>query len=280
MLVAASAALASEARAWCRTTTCDPDGPLCEPAEAESCGQPLFWARPCVGFALDRRASELIDYDTALNVIYDAFATWTLSECYEGAVPSIRVVDMGPATCRRAEYNRDAGNVNLIMFHDERWPHPSHQQIALTTVTYQVSSGEIFDVDVEVNTDDHVLTVGGTEGYELSAVMVHELGHYFGLAHSSTEGATMAPDYSATLNSLTPDDLAGMCTIYPPGGALPDINDPRCNPIPRNGFSSECGANQVPPTCSATSCSGDARPAWPIAGLLLASALRLLRRRR
>ena len=233
-----------------------------------------------MGFALERKASSQIDYEQAIGVIYDAFATWTLADCIEGQQPSIRVVDMGPVTCNRAEYNRDAGNVNLIVFHDDKWPHPSPQQIALTTVTFQVSTGEIFDADVEVNTDDHQLTVGGSEGYELSAVMVHELGHFFGLAHSGTEGATMAPDYSPSLNSLTDDDLLGLCTIYPPGVSVPAIDDPRCNPIPRNGFSSLCGASQVPPTCSASEDRGGPRSAWPVAGLLVAAVIRLVRRRR
>lgn len=276
-------AVAPDAHAYCRTTTCDPDGPLCEPMEGEPCGEPLFWGRPCVGFALQRDASTQIDYETARQVTYDSIATWMAADCGWGEFPSIRLIDMGPVACNRAEYNRAAGNVNLIVFYDERWPHPSSQQIALTTVTFQVATGEIFDVDIEVNTDDHELSVGETEGYDFQSVMVHELGHFFGLAHSAVEGATMQSEYTPTLRDLEADDMAGICAIYPQNVALPLESDPACNPIPRNGFSPLCAADQVPPTCSAAQGRAPSTPATAASAasaLLIAAALLLRRARR
>jgi MYXO-CTERM domain-containing protein len=52
--------------------------------------------------------------------------------------------------------------------------------------------------------------------YDLQAILTHEAGHFLGLAHSVDTSAIMYAFYSPGSIHLTPDDVAGICTIYPP----------------------------------------------------------------
>jgi MYXO-CTERM domain-containing protein len=62
------------------------------------------------------------------------------------------------------------------------------------------------------------------------------------MAHTHDPSATMWPAYtegSTSLRTLSSDDVAGICAIYPPGGSICS-----CDPTPRHGFSAECAAQQ------------------------------------
>ena len=54
--------------------------------------------------------------------------------------------------CRRHEYNAGQGNANIILFHDEVWPYQgTSNTLALTTLTFNTDTGEIYDADMEIN---------------------------------------------------------------------------------------------------------------------------------
>ena len=57
-------------------------------------------------------------------------------------------------------------------------------------------------------------------GTDLVTVAAHEFGHSLGLAHSSVQGALMAPFYNGAHRQLEADDIAGIQAIY--GGAGPN----------------------------------------------------------
>src|SRR5262249_52117235 len=97
---------------------------------------------------------------------------------------------------------------------------------------------------------DHMLAVGGPApqgSYNLEAVITHEVGHFLGLAHSADMNSIMFAHYHANATELTPDDIQGICAIYPPdhtritsAGVVPE--DP-CSVTPRHGFSTECASD-------------------------------------
>ena len=63
--------------------------------------------------------------------------------------------------------------------------------LALTTLSF-TEAGEIYDVDVEVNTADHDIVLEPLPGQaDLLSVCTHEAGHFFGLSHSTVPDATM-----------------------------------------------------------------------------------------
>jgi len=247
----ASLSSAGIASAYCRTTTCDPSRQDCSPPDGEECtaiGVPLFWPNECVGYSLQQDASPDIPYDTFAEITQRAFQSWLGVDCGGGQGPSISVHDLGPVPCDAAEYNQYTGNANIIMFRSVTWPYTSATHtLAITTVTFNTDNAQIYDVDIEVNAAGIQLTTGDDNvQYDLEAILAHEIGHYFGLAHSADSTATMFAKYrrgTVDLRSPEPDDVAGICEAYAPGRAAG-----ACDPTPRHGMKSTCGDGSPPET--------------------------------
>jgi hypothetical protein len=157
-------------------------------------------------------------------------------------LPNVQAYDDGPAD--DATVANDCGLIqcdptvhdthHLIVFRDTNWTHDDvDNTLALTTVTYGVNSGTIFDADMEINssttsTFPHYLTTMEpppvnlpANTYDLQAIITHEAGHFFGLAHAVDQTAIMYAFYKPGSIALMPDDIAGICAIYPPESTLP-----------------------------------------------------------
>src|SRR5262249_43161433 len=157
----------------------------------------------------------------------------------------IKVTEAAPVNCKQHEYNQKAGNANIILYHDDLWPYEgTNNTLALTTVTYNLDTGEIYDADMELNSADNDFTVGDTNvDFDLLSIVPHETGHFLGLAHSHESTATMWPSYdppTTNLRHISADDIAGICAIYPPGS-----DRTCCDATPRHGFSPDCAAQQT-----------------------------------
>ena len=257
-------------------------GKVCSPPEDDDCGTVLQWRQPCVAFAVQKDASRQVTLAEMTKTAKSAFAAWTSIDCGGGSHPTIEVDDFGTVTCGKVEYNQHGGNANVIVFRDESWPHMNESAgttdtIALTTVTYDVTKGDIFDADMEINSFQNQFTTDDTVvDVDLLSVMTHEAGHFLGLAHSSAKAATMVPNYDGGTKNLRypqDDDQQAICSAYPPD------RTPRgtCDGLPRHGFSPECAAAQTDGTCAFE--PGSAR--FSLAALLpFAALLGLARRRR
>ncbi len=248
MLLLALLCIATDAHAFCVTHGCDATRQNCE-YDANGCmvtGPEVRWGSSCVSYDVQKSGSELrgISYDDAHEAIARAFEQWLSADC-GGTTPSLTVMDFGPVDCRNREYNKSSPNANIFMFRDDSWPYQNTiDTLALTTVTYDQASGEIYDADVEINTFQTAMTVGpvGPDDTDFNSVITHEIGHFLGLAHSSVSGATMQPSYdpgSTALASIEQDDVAGVCAALDP--ARVPLSD-SCQP--RHGFSSECSTPQ------------------------------------
>lgn len=102
--------------------------------------------------------------------------------------------------------------------------------VAITETSFRPSSGDIERAVIEVNQelygfgDAEVSCAGGL--YDLRAVITHEVGHFVGLGHTRAYAGlptdpTMAPRVDACevdKRSLEPDDVNGLCFLYPAGG--------------------------------------------------------------
>lgn len=238
--------------------------------------------------------------EDAGNAISAAFTAWTRASCPTSgggrSRVSIDVRDLGPVDCGKVEYNQSGGNQNVIVFRDDAWPHhDANSTLALTTITFNPETGEIYDGDMELNTSQQPVTLTDPvppDGFDFASIVTHEAGHFLGLAHSGEARATMHATYTpgnTSMRYLTWDDVAGICAIYAAGEMRVVPGDasapgPQCDPTPRRGFSSSCA--EEPPK---KSCWGSARiaastplsPGW--LGLLIGSAMLLgirIRRRR
>jgi hypothetical protein len=284
---AAALFIPSLASAYCRTTTCTPS--TCVPsADCAYCmegGLPLYWPGGCASFSVQWDGSPLrgISATVTRDLVENAFGKWIGVDCGGGS-PSVALYKTDNVVCNKQEYNQDSGNANIWMYRDDGWPYVSSAAtLALTTVTYNVKTGEIFDADVEINSADNPITVGDDQvQFDLDSIITHESGHFLGLAHSCDQLATMFVSYKlgdTALRSLEADDINGICAIYPPGK---DVSN--CDPTPRHGFATECGSPPAEKGCCTTapgtpSRSGSAAVLALLAGLALGSARRRRRRR-
>ncbi len=286
------------ASAFCRTTTSrtpadyDPSISGCWPK-----GFPLYWVNACVGYDIEQSASKQISYDTAATDIALAFTRWTSTTCASathgvGRV-SIDVRDLGPVACNEVQYNNVGGpNQHVIIFRDDDWPYDdTSNTLALTTVTYDPSTGQIYDADMEINTYQYTLSTTPEVppgGYDFLAIVTHETGHFLGMAHATDTHATMYAHYtpgSEAMRLLTEDDIEGICTIYPADGTRTvapaasrsgSVHETACDPTPMGGFTSQCTSSGG--CSSSTLPSSGLRDAW--VGALAALAVLAARRKR
>ena len=265
-------ALPAAAHAFCRTTT----APL--PADydpSEGCydeGYVLWWRNACVGYSIQEDASRQVTLAQAEQAFATAFTKWTGTACPADDAGqsrvSIDVRDEGPVECDQVQYNQTQPNQHVIIFRDDVWPYDdANNTLALTTVTFNPDTGELYDADMEVNSTENVpLTVSGPVppgGYDFESIVTHETGHFLGMAHTPDSRATMYARYvqgSTSMRNLSEDDVTGICTAYPPDGTRTTsvgspVPEDVCDPTPRHGFSTQCAQPQ-------SSCAS-ARPGGP-----------------
>jgi hypothetical protein len=248
----------SGAHAFCRAVSASPPAgydPTVDGCYAPSSGPDsyeLYWKNLCVGYSVQKDASPLrsITLDQATQVAGQAFSQWTGAGC-TGGVPSIQARDLGPVECGLVQYNSSQPNQHVIVFRDDGWPYSdSNNTLGLTTITFDATTGEIFDADTELNSHDYNLvtsTPAPFGSYDLASVLTHEAGHFLGLAHSGDTAAVMYAHYHPASSTLTSDDVDGICSAYPDGttrttsaGALAGG---ACDPTPRHGFSTKCASS-------------------------------------
>jgi MYXO-CTERM domain-containing protein len=317
-------AAATSNAGFCRSTTCPvpanfPQGGLCEPQDwPQTCAKanvrdvPLWWRSGCFGWSLQKDGGKHISFDEALAALQAGFDAWAARSCptsgQGGSHPSIDARYFGPVACGSIGYNKVAANQNVIVFRDDGWPHPAKTPdellpdgtsptIALTTVTFDTDTGEIFDADMELNTGQHQIipvtdgTVLDGNTFDLQAVVTHEIGHMFGIAHAPSKASVMFlsdEGHDVRKRTIGLEDIEAICTVYPPDGTRPvdvsvaatgKVGMTACDPTPRHGFTPDCQSDPPAKACAAS--PGDAgrgAGAWALAGALAFGARRRRRR--
>jgi Matrixin len=260
-MACACLATTRESAAFCRTLTGNPDGAAPVPG-CPGRGVPIYWRSRCVGYSIDRLASRRVSFDVTQQIVSDAFSRWGQSACPTSSGPSrvsIDVRDLGEVACGKIGYNPDGENQNVILFQEDVWPHGDggvdagdSSTLGVTTVQFNKRTGEIIDADMEINTFTFsrisTADVVSADGYDLRSIVVHEAGHFLGLAHSIDKNATMFASYDAGESKKRYpklDDVLGLCSAYPPDGTRPSGSavaqaGTACNPLPRRGVDRSC----------------------------------------
>jgi hypothetical protein len=191
--------------------------------KAEGSLKPLYWPGLPVPFAINAAcAGPQEDTATCLSTVQASFDVWTQPPCtvlrfdYQGTTDRTDVGYLpGPA----------ADNVNIVIWYLTGWPAEyGSQALALTTTTYDPSTGIIVDADLEVNGEDfpwRVLATEDTRYMDIGNTLTHEAGHFLGLDHVNDPGTTMyptAPPGEVSKRALSSDDIDGVCTCYPVAG--------------------------------------------------------------
>lgn len=151
-----------------------------------------------------------LDDAQALAAVQAGFATWEAVDCAE-----VSFTYVGRTSDR--DFGVDDGR-NLVLFLTEGWP----ADASLVSAPGITTRGtEIVDADLALNAEHYAWATEGADGrlyMDLQAAVTHEVGHLLGLWHSSVATATLNPsnDGNPVARDLDPDDLDGICALYPP----------------------------------------------------------------
>ncbi len=294
-LVATAALLAffsaaSPAQAFCRTMT---SRVRAQEGECPMYGVALSWRNLCTGYALYRAnlpmGLTMPDLD---RITASSTGAWGRVACDDnGREPQYyRIVPNG-TTSNPTGYNPFGSNSNTVAFRPKWEDDALHRPgtIAITVVTFDSLTGEIFDADIELNSraganpGGFVFASGRVpepDECDLQTILTHEFGHFLGLAHSDISRAVMYPTagLGEIRSDLNSDDSAGVCAIYPERATPPG----RCIGIPYGGLATTPGgATVVGPNNISCAVGRSPRGATgAIALALLGLAVGLRRRRR
>jgi hypothetical protein len=272
IVFAASLAVVPPLRAFQHETTDDPNCAEGPGVDCPHLGIPLSGSVFPVHFFVNADDSGL-SFDSALDAISAAFSTWQ-----SGSANGI-VFEFGGQTQRGS--NGDDG-CNVVSW--QKLGPDSVDVFSQAIITFDRHSGEIFDVDVEMNSDDTfaILPAGEDNPFDdrvdLQAVSTHEVGHLVGLDHENSFGPQVVMYFSdtsgnTTHRTLTSDDRNGVLAIYPEPAIL------GAGTTTANCTSGGGGGGGGGGGC-ALSPARRATDLWPVAAVLASLAARQRRRRK
>jgi hypothetical protein len=251
---------ATDAHAACRTTTCnlkkEPNTCAVDENECESTGTPLQWKSSCVRLNVNRRGTSQLVFEDAKAVILRAFNTWQTVTCPGGGTPSMNFTVGEDAYTEDYEFKPSQPNINLIVFLDNSFPQTTTEHtLATTKVAFDPANGAIWHSSMIINSAGTTFSISktpkqapGKQFIDVESVIVHEAGHFIGIAHSNDERSVMYKNNSngEFKRDLQADDILAVCNAYPPGRVAP------CNDEPKNGFGDRDDPNVPTGPCIAS----------------------------
>lgn len=219
--------------------------------DPEACGCGLRWYESDINFSIDDTGLPGVTDPELQTAVEAAFGAWQAIQCTlcsssagPGCPPTtcaaqpigFKLHDKGfaavtpvGATCRKLDAKGQtcvdvASNGNFVMFLKDKaqWQETTNQSqfvFALTILTYNRQTGAIADADILLDAADFSFCTTGCAETDnsLCNTLTHEVGHFFGLDHSTEPDATMyatAPASETRKCTLHDDDRLGVCTAY------------------------------------------------------------------
>ncbi|MFT5430291.1 MAG: hypothetical protein ACI9OJ_000964 [Myxococcota bacterium] len=213
---------------------------------------PLRWFKKGAVLIFDTNPPQEIAQTVATEKTLAAFQVWSDLSC-DGTLTSFPFTNGGSINGGVVGFDDAVGapNENLVVWvsSSNAWRH-GKGVVALTSLTYDVSNGEIVDADIEFNDAEFLFSASGdpqSNEMDLENAVAHEAGHFLGLDHSAKRLATMyakAEPGETIKSDLLGDDMEGFCALYGPDAiTIPD---------PTTSTSPTCAVSQRGPATAPT----------------------------
>lgn len=218
---------------WCRTAYtlaldggAGPDaGDFLRTETSPDSGVCLAWATRTISYRIGANGSDNMSLSEAQQAVHDSFTSWS-KENITACPSELTFSDLGTNASPVLNGN---DRVNNVFWVESGWTsNPGHTAaaIALTTVSFYSSTGEIIDGDIEFNGQYYTFAIvdgGCTAKQDIQNTANREIGLLIGLDLTSNPEATMygpAPSCDTKKRTLTSGDMLGVCQIYGPGQGL------------------------------------------------------------
>ena len=285
--------VSTSAMAFCGASTCNEGKTTCR-KDAKGCvieGNPVAWKSSTIEYRFHDKGTRVMLLEESRSAVRAAFSRWSDTLCPLGGRTRLRFVEGKEITVDPPANDGDPNEtraLNGIFFRDDGWPHrggsnATDKALATTFRLYGDKStpGRITSARLEINTSNQTFylpdgaetKVDHANAVDLITVVTHEVGHYIGIGHSREKDAIMGEalcedPYRCSIGRqasrrLAPDDIAAVCSLYPPGEPDPPP-DGRVEGPARDG----CALGPRSVTSSA----------WPV-GLFALGAILVFRRR-
>lgn len=196
----------------------------------------LYWPIRNVTYLVNRRGCADVPLAETVGAIKRAFFSWASPSCtdlyfkLEGLtdVERTNLVKLGATKSDRK---------NVIVWREDAWPPPGvpagaapPEVAALTTLSYDATTGEIVDADMDLNGFDFFWTTTDDKtsaATDIQNVLTHEVGHLIGLDDLTSVASKDATMYGTTQQAeldkrdLAADDVQAVCAVYPYGKVTP-----------------------------------------------------------
>jgi hypothetical protein len=183
---------------------------------ANTAGQPIT-------YRIDPAATADITDGSAITAVNAAFQTWQSVSCTYLSFTSGMWMD--PKVVGNDGVNRVFWKTAM-----DGWTE-SQATIALTYTFFRTTDNVITDADITINnvnwsftTDPSKVGMGTPAKVDVQSVVVHEVGHFFGLDHSTDPTAVMYGTNNQPIKRmLAEDDIEAICSLYSNGMPVPNV---------------------------------------------------------
>jgi MYXO-CTERM domain-containing protein len=173
-------------------------------------GEYIRWDRTDVEVVLDESLADLGPRDAVEATVIAAFDEWVDSADLPLEFHFV-IGSCGEPGHRPGDHNENCVMARTGYFDDDT------DAGATSLASHDAASGVIKDADIVINAASGLWAVDDQDGtYDLHAAVLHEVGHFLGLAHSEIAEARMRPTLSDEEASagLHADDIAGATALY------------------------------------------------------------------
>lgn len=227
-------------------------------------GKIVRWNKTTLPFWLHPSCSTDVATAGCLAECRASFKTWEGHAC-----STLAFADQGMSSSKQLTavgFNANDKN-EVAWIENNAWTYGKFVLGVTSPYFYTTGSqaGAITEADIAMNGYQQTWAISGKAfTTDVRNVLVHEIGHFFGLQHNlypnSSNPETMAPTADNYLKSQTPeqDDINGLCYLYPKAGSYPCKEQKDCPYVNVDGPQGEYYAGQI--SCNSGACGGTSAP--------------------